>query len=64
MIELLDSVGKEKAIWVGHDWGASVVWNIASHHPERCLAVANLCVPYATLERGLDVLVGLVDRDL
>lgn len=64
MIELLDSLGKEKAIWVGHDWGASVVWNIASHHPDRCLAVANLCVPYATLERGLDVLVGLVNRDL
>ncbi len=64
MIELLDSLGEEKAIWVGHDWGASVVWNIASHHPDRCLAVANLCVPYATLERGLDVLVGLVNRDL
>ena len=64
MIELLDSLGEERAIWVGHDWGASVVWNIASHHPDRCLAVANLCVPYATLERGLDVLVGLVNRDL
>lgn len=64
MIELLDSLGKEKAIWVGHDWGSGVVWSIASHHPDRCLAVANLCVPYATLERGLDVLVGLVNRDL
>ncbi|MEF0944157.1 hypothetical protein QDY28_29135 [Rhizobium sp. BR 362] len=41
-----------------------VVWNIASHHPDRCLAVANLCIPYATFERGLDVLVGLVNRDL
>jgi len=50
MIELLDSLGKEKVIWVGHDWGAVVVWNIASHHPDRCLAVANLCIPYATFE--------------
>ncbi|TIU77029.1 MAG: alpha/beta hydrolase [Mesorhizobium sp.] len=64
MIELLDSLGEEKAVWVGHDWGAVVVWNIASHHPDRCLAVANLCIPYATFERGLDVLVGLVNREL
>ena len=47
MIELLDSLGAKKAIWVGHDWGAPVVWSIAQHHPERCHGVANLCVPYS-----------------
>ena len=26
MIGLLGSLGAEKAIWVGHDWGAPVVW--------------------------------------
>jgi pimeloyl-ACP methyl ester carboxylesterase len=62
MIELLDSLGAEKAVWVGHDWGSPVVWNIASHHPERCLAVASLCVPYWTLERGLDSMIPLIDR--
>jgi pimeloyl-ACP methyl ester carboxylesterase len=46
MIELLDHLGAERAIWVGHDWGAAVVWAIASHFPERCHGVANLCVPY------------------
>ncbi len=46
MIELLDSLGHERAIWVGHDWGAPVVWSIASHHPERCHGVAALCVPH------------------
>ena len=46
MLELLASTGREQALWVGHDWGAPVVWSIASHHPERCVAVANLCVPY------------------
>lgn len=46
MIDLLDHLGHERAIWVGHDWGAPVVWSIASHHPERCHAIANLCVPY------------------
>ncbi|HEV3351105.1 MAG TPA: alpha/beta hydrolase [Methylomirabilota bacterium] len=46
MIELLDGLGREKAVWVGHDWGSPVVWSLASHHPERCWGVANLCVPY------------------
>jgi pimeloyl-ACP methyl ester carboxylesterase len=62
MIELLDSLKTERAVWVGHDWGSPVVWNIASHHPERCLAVASLCVPYYTIERGLDSVIPLVDR--
>ena len=62
MISLLDATGSEQAIWVGHDWGSPVVWNIASHHPERCRAVASLCVPYHTLEHGLDGCLPLVDR--
>ena len=64
MIGLLDALGVEKAVWVGHDWGAPVVWSIASHHPERCHGVANLSVPYHTLERGLDALLGLIDRKI
>src|ERR1700712_1113835 len=45
MIELLDHLGAEKAIWVGHDWGTPVVWSIAQHPPGRCHAVGGLCVP-------------------
>ena len=52
MVELLDHLGAERAVWVGHDWGAAVVWNIASHHPERCHGVAALCVPYRTVSSG------------
>jgi soluble epoxide hydrolase / lipid-phosphate phosphatase len=62
MLELLDAVGREQAVWVGHDWGSPVVWNLASHHPDRCHAVASLGVPYYTLERGLNQLLALVDR--
>jgi len=47
MLALLAHLDRERAIWVGHDWGSPVVWNLASHHPERCAAVANLCVPYS-----------------
>jgi soluble epoxide hydrolase / lipid-phosphate phosphatase len=64
MLDLIDSLGRDKAVWVGHDWGSPVVWNIASHHPERCHAVANLCVPYYTIERGLQHTLTLVDRKL
>jgi len=64
MIDLLDALGVEKAVWVGHDWGSPVVWNIASHHPERCQAVASLCVPYYTLERGLEAILPLIDRSV
>lgn len=64
MIGLLDAFGHERSIWVGHDWGSPVVWNIASHHPNRCHGVANLCVPFATLERGLDACIALVNRDI
>src|SRR5262249_19720582 len=64
MLELLDSVGRKSAVWVGHDWGSPVVWNLASHHPERCDAVASLCVPYHAIELGLDHVISLVDRKI
>jgi len=62
MIELLDALGREKALWVGHDWGSPVVWSLASHHPERCFGVANLCVPYLAQGFAPDTLLPLVDR--
>jgi len=62
MLELIDALGHEKAIWVGHDWGSPVVWSLASHHPERCLGVANLCVPYIPNGFAPQNTVPLVDR--
>lgn len=64
MIELIDHLGAERAVWVGHDWGSPVVWNTASHHPDRCEGVVNLCVPYRTLEHGWGATVALVNRDV
>lgn len=64
MIELLGSLGAEKAIWVGHDWGAPVVWSIAQHHPERCHGVAGLCVPYIPNGFVVENLVPLADRSV
>ena len=62
MIELLDSLGAERAIWVGHDWGAPVVWSLAQHHPDRCHAVASLCVPYIPDGFSPETIIPLVDR--
>ena len=64
MIELIDALCRDRAVWVGHDWGSPVVWNLASHHPERCHGVANLCVPYRTLEHSWDATIDLVDRSV
>ena len=62
MLELLDSLGRDRAVWVGHDWGSPVVWSLASHHPERCHGVASLCVPYLAAGFTPAALVPLVDR--
>ena len=62
MLEMLDALGQDKAVWIGHDWGSPVVWSLASHHPERCSAVANLCVPYLAEGFTPATLVPLVDR--
>jgi pimeloyl-ACP methyl ester carboxylesterase len=45
LVGLLDDVGAERAVWVGHDWGAIVVWNAPLLHPDRVAAVAALSVP-------------------
>ena len=64
MLELADKLDIDRAIWIGHDWGAPTVWNIARHHPDRVIAIANLCVPYNTLEIGWPGMLPYIDRDL
>jgi pimeloyl-ACP methyl ester carboxylesterase len=62
MIELLDHLGAEKAIWVGHDWGSPVVWSLAQNHPDRCHALASLCVPYVPDGFAPETIIPLADR--
>ncbi len=47
MLGLLDALGEERAVFVGHDWGAPVVWTLAQRAPERVRGVAALSVPFA-----------------
>ena len=45
VIGLIRHFGREKAAVIGHDWGASVAWNIAIKHPEMLWKVGALQVP-------------------
>ncbi len=45
-----DALGGGRAILIGHDWGAPIVWNSALVDPGRFSAVAGLAIPY--LGRG------------
>ncbi|MEV0322866.1 alpha/beta fold hydrolase [Streptomyces sp. NPDC050658] len=42
---LLDDIGADDAVFVGHDWGAAVVWHMAWAYPERVRAVVGMSVP-------------------
>lgn len=46
MVGLLQALGEQQAVIVGHDWGAPVAWNAALMRPDRFRAVAGLSVPY------------------
>ena len=50
LVALLDHYGYEDATFVGHDWGAMVVWWLTLLHPTRVNGVINLSIPYQ--ERG------------
>ncbi|KGE73293.1 alpha/beta fold hydrolase [Spirochaeta lutea] len=62
---LLDHYGYQDATFVGHDWGAMVVWGLTLLHPSRVRGVINLSLPYQ--ERGqkpwIQLLEELLGRD-
>lgn len=45
VIALIEELGEEQAIVVGHDWGAPVAWTTAMLRPDKVRAVAGLSVP-------------------
>ncbi|HUO11177.1 MAG TPA: alpha/beta hydrolase, partial [Caulobacteraceae bacterium] len=44
---LLDHLELDKAIFVGHDWGGFVVWQMALRHPERTAGVIGVNTPFS-----------------
>ncbi len=54
VVGIIDHFGREKAVVIGHDWGASVAWNLALQHPERVERLGILNVPHpAAMARAL-----------
>ena len=46
LLGLLDDIGEEEAVFVGHDWGSMVVWQLALLAPERVRGVVGMSVPF------------------
>jgi len=47
MAGLMDAFGLKKAIFVGHDWGGPVVWNMPLLYPDRVAGVIGMSVPFS-----------------
>lgn len=45
LVGLLDNVGAERAVLVGHDWGAIVAWTTPLLHSDRVAGVVGMSVP-------------------
>lgn len=43
---LLDHLGIDKAVYVGHDWGGFVVWGMPMRHPSRVAGVVGVNTPH------------------
>jgi pimeloyl-ACP methyl ester carboxylesterase len=45
---ILDALGIDEAIFIGHDWGSMPAWYSGVYAPDRVRAMASLCTPYFT----------------
>lgn len=46
VVGLIDAAGQQKAVIVGHDWGAAVAWWTAATYPQRVERLVVLNVPH------------------
>ncbi|MGN6311825.1 MAG: alpha/beta fold hydrolase [Xanthobacteraceae bacterium] len=46
LVGLLDHLNIDKAIFVGHDWGGFVVWQMPLRHPSRVAGVVGVNTPH------------------
>lgn len=64
LLALLVHLGREKAVWIGHDWGSGLVSAFAAQRPQNCVAAAFIAVPYRMIENGLEGEVALSNREI
>jgi pimeloyl-ACP methyl ester carboxylesterase len=46
LVGILDAVDVERAVFVGHDWGGLIVWQMPLLHPTRTAGVIGVNTPY------------------
>jgi soluble epoxide hydrolase/lipid-phosphate phosphatase len=46
LVGLLDALDVEKAVWMGHDWGGILAWQMALFHEERTAGVISITTPF------------------
>jgi pimeloyl-ACP methyl ester carboxylesterase len=46
VVGLIDALGADQAILIGHDWGAPIVWTTSILHRERVSAAIGMSVPH------------------
>lgn len=56
LVGLLDHYGEKDALFVGHDWGALLLWQMALLKPERMRGLITLNIPFAP-RRAIDPMV-------
>jgi pimeloyl-ACP methyl ester carboxylesterase len=49
LVLLLDALGEQEAVLVGHDWGAASVYSAAAQFPERVRAMCAVAIPHPSL---------------
>lgn len=46
LVGMLDALGIERAVFVGHDWGGFIAWHMPLLHPARTAGVIGVNTPY------------------
>ena len=46
LLGLLTALGEQQAVFVGQDFGAPLVWNLAVRHPDKVAAVIGISIPF------------------
>ena len=61
IVGLLDALGIDKAVFVGHDWGGALLWQMGLRYPDRVERLIGLNTPYSPPNPGSRTTIALRD---
>jgi len=56
---IIEALGIEAAVFIGHDWGGAAVWAMVQHYPHRVTAVGALNTPFFPVNPKVNPIEGL-----